>query len=421
MITPLSEIDRDEILQFYERWRLEDFEVVAFAYTPVPDSTHFDSFIRQNNGQPAHLNSLAVSSTTSALSPQSSSKPLYFVDLTTGSETLLAKSSSTIPQSAVGLVMEDTNLSQANSGEDENGHEAHWLDNKDGTALETIDETGQEGAGEDLNIAGVDLQDPDRDVLQEDNLPDQQYEAFSDGEADIEKDHEEWRELDDASSLRKTLTEPTRLHPTTTLHPSDLDTDVFSKTFSEPAKLVKAVSVEKGLANFEPGRKRSSTDAPYIDLADNLETRRVRVAQMKKVPNRKGTKAANRLHGKGINSLSELHIREVKRIAYRSLWSIARQQIFIGMIASSVPVRQDIPVLKESLDSAGVRFIYFSPRNMKRSKPIAEKVGIPFDWNCAISLRDLDDDHCSDPHRHISTYADWDVLGMFHRFDKNFI
>ena len=36
------------------------------------------------------------------------------------------------------------------------------------------------------------------------------------------------------------------------------------------------------------------------------------------------------------------------------------------------------------------RFVYFSPRNMKRSKPIAEKIGISFDWNCAISLRDLE-------------------------------
>jgi hypothetical protein len=27
---------------------------------------------------------------------------------------------------------------------------------------------------------------------------------------------------------------------------------------------------------------------------------------------------------------------------------------------------------------------------MKRSKPIAEKIGISFDWNCAISLRDLE-------------------------------
>jgi hypothetical protein len=83
--------------------------------------------------------------------------------------------------------------------------------------------------------------------------------------------------------------------------------------------------------------------------------------------------------------------------------------VFLGMAASSVPVRKDVPNVKEDLDSAGVRFVYFSAQNMKRSKPVAEKLGIPFDWNCAISLRELDGTH--DPHRHISNYADWDVLG----------
>lgn len=81
------------------------------------------------------------------------------------------------------------------------------------------------------------------------------------------------------------------------------------------------------------------------------------------------------------------------------------------MAASSVPVRKDVPNTKEDLDSAGVRFVYFSAQNMKRSKPVAEKIGIPFDWNCAISLRELEGGTEQDPHRHISNYADWDVLG----------
>jgi len=59
------------------------------------------------------------------------------------------------------------------------------------------------------------------------------------------------------------------------------------------------------------------------------------------------------------------------------------------MAASSVPVRRDVPNLMEDLTAAGIRFVFFSPRNMKRSKPIAEKIGINFDWNYAISLRDL--------------------------------
>jgi magnesium-transporting ATPase (P-type) len=80
------------------------------------------------------------------------------------------------------------------------------------------------------------------------------------------------------------------------------------------------------------------------------------------------------------------------------------------MVASSVPVRRDVNNTKEDLDTAGIRFVYFSAQNMKRSKPVAEKIGIPFDWNCAISLRNLETSDKPDPHRHISNYADWDVL-----------
>ena len=77
-------------------------------------------------------------------------------------------------------------------------------------------------------------------------------------------------------------------------------------------------------------------------------------------------------------------------------------------IISSVPVKQEIPQLVEDISAAGVRFVYFSPRNMRRSKPVAEKIGLQTDWNCAISLRDLYGEH-EDPHRYISNYADWDV------------
>ena len=41
---------------------------------------------------------------------------------------------------------------------------------------------------------------------------------------------------------------------------------------------------------------------------------------------------------------------------------------------------------------------------------MAEKIGLQFDWNCAISLRALDGVSSRDPHRYISQYADWDVL-----------
>jgi len=97
-----------------------------------------------------------------------------------------------------------------------------------------------------------------------------------------------------------------------------------------------------------------------------------------------------------------------KRSLGAHLWPLMRQQVFLGLAASSVPVKKDVPNLREDLTSAGVRFVYFSPRNMRRSKPVAEKIGIQFDWNCAISLRKLDGEEY-DPHRYISSYADWDV------------
>lgn len=43
-------------------------------------------------------------------------------------------------------------------------------------------------------------------------------------------------------------------------------------------------------------------------------------------------------------------------------------QVFLGMAASFVPPKRDIVALIEDVEAAGVRFVYFSPRNMKRSK-----------------------------------------------------
>lgn len=38
------------------------------------------------------------------------------------------------------------------------------------------------------------------------------------------------------------------------------------------------------------------------------------------------------------------------------------------MAASFVPPKRDIVALIEDVEAAGVRFVYFSPRNMRRSK-----------------------------------------------------
>ncbi|KAH9085054.1 hypothetical protein LEN26_020715 [Aphanomyces euteiches] len=88
------------------------------------------------------------------------------------------------------------------------------------------------------------------------------------------------------------------------------------------------------------------------------------------------------------------------------LWKLQEDQIFLGMVASGVQPRKGIVSLIEDLTACGIRFVYFSPRNMRRSKLLAEKMGIETDWNCAISLRDSEG---PDPHRMTSQYSDWDV------------
>ncbi|RHY50408.1 hypothetical protein DYB38_010956 [Aphanomyces astaci] len=80
--------------------------------------------------------------------------------------------------------------------------------------------------------------------------------------------------------------------------------------------------------------------------------------------------------------------------------------IFLGMVASGIQPRKGMVGLIEDVTASGIRFVYFSPRNMRRSKLLAEKMGIETDWNCAISLRDSDG---PDPHRMTSNYSDWDV------------
>ncbi|KAE8999949.1 hypothetical protein PF010_g15028 [Phytophthora fragariae] len=90
------------------------------------------------------------------------------------------------------------------------------------------------------------------------------------------------------------------------------------------------------------------------------------------------------------------------------LWRIQDDQIFLGMVATGVQPKQHTPDFIEDLNACGIRFVYFSPRNMRRSKLLAEKMGIETDWNCAISLRPLDSDG-PDPHRMTSNYSDWDV------------
>ncbi|KAM3578075.1 hypothetical protein VYU27_000174 [Nannochloropsis oceanica] len=69
------------------------------------------------------------------------------------------------------------------------------------------------------------------------------------------------------------------------------------------------------------------------------------------------------------------------------LWGLLRRQVFLGMVASSMLPRQEVPGLVEEMMASGVRFLFFSPRNMRRTKKLAEQMGIAMDWNAAVSLR----------------------------------
>ena len=89
-------------------------------------------------------------------------------------------------------------------------------------------------------------------------------------------------------------------------------------------------------------------------------------------------------------------------------WSLVRNQIFLGMLGSLVVPRREIQSLLNVLNEAGVRFVFFSYRNMRRQKELASQMGIDVAWNCAISLRPLESGE-ADPHRMVSNYADWTV------------
>jgi hypothetical protein len=90
-------------------------------------------------------------------------------------------------------------------------------------------------------------------------------------------------------------------------------------------------------------------------------------------------------------------------------WNLTKNHIFLGLLGStSGPRKNMVPFISKS-NNAGIRFVYFSPRNMRRSKELASKLGLEMGWNCAISLRALESDQDHDEHRMISAYADWDV------------
>ncbi|XP_060716255.1 transmembrane protein 94-like [Tachysurus vachellii] len=64
-----------------------------------------------------------------------------------------------------------------------------------------------------------------------------------------------------------------------------------------------------------------------------------------------------------------------------------KQQVFLGLVSSQYQVRPDMVRLISGLDSACIRFVYFSNEEEVRSKVFAEKMGLETGWNCHISLQ----------------------------------
>ena len=61
-------------------------------------------------------------------------------------------------------------------------------------------------------------------------------------------------------------------------------------------------------------------------------------------------------------------------------WSLVKNQIFLGLLGSAVIPRKEVEPLINDVTAAGIRFVYFSPRNMRRTKELASQMGIDVAW-----------------------------------------
>jgi len=81
----------------------------------------------------------------------------------------------------------------------------------------------------------------------------------------------------------------------------------------------------------------------------------------------------------------------VKTLDYKRmiLQQLISSQVFIGLVGSREQPRSSLVGLIEDLDAAGIRFVYFSARNSRRSLVLADKMGLETDWNTAVSLKEV--------------------------------
>ena len=86
-------------------------------------------------------------------------------------------------------------------------------------------------------------------------------------------------------------------------------------------------------------------------------------------------------------STDELHSQPVTSYSGEQLFSsLLCNQVFLGVVSLQFQPKADIVSLIEDLESAGIRFVYFTNENEVRGKVFAEKLGLEAGWNCHISL-----------------------------------
>lgn len=454
-ITPLAPADRQAILQVFERWRLEDFDVLALSYSPLPDASFMETFFRSIASNTKRVSKHHHHHNTPSSSPRYNSWSQYQRQQEQQHQQQMIRPSIYFVDPLGG------------NGVNTNRNSVRSIQAAANNKNASVSQKEQE-------------EQHDQPVKHEEQAPSLSYKA-SNSHSQSELLVEASEELDLMSTIVGDFTPTsTALHVLNLPVNDDLQDenpdDYFGRAKTAPAKttvmfekvqssptivaiqlestlLTRPVSVNEGLNTIGSGntRTRAKSDAvrllrprvdsdlgqddeKFDDHHDEHEYEKSHVPRKAKeaedyhpplqaamtMPNlprhsNRRDKTGKRFDKNVDKSFDKYHDKLSKSEEYiharRQIWAATRQQIFLGMVASSVSIREEIPSIKEQLDESGVRFIYFSARNMKRSKPIAEKIGIPFDWNCAISLRALDRGDENDPHRYISNYADWDVMG----------
>lgn len=68
--------------------------------------------------------------------------------------------------------------------------------------------------------------------------------------------------------------------------------------------------------------------------------------------------------------------------------NLQSNQVFLGIAASRARPKPESIQFVEDLMGAGIRFVYFTRRNMRRCKSFAQTLGMDTEWNSCVSLAD---------------------------------